>query len=115
MSRPRSETFGLGATASLVASETRQIVLDRLETVERTTTHDLGQHLMAVEREVDRNDLGDVDGPRPTTVALHHHHLPRLDEHDIIEYDSSEHEVEIGPNFDDVTSIVGRLERADSQ
>ncbi|WP_254764422.1 DUF7344 domain-containing protein [Natrinema marinum] len=115
MSRSRTETLEFSTIAFLLASETRRRTLSRLRTVGRTTTRDLGHHLAAIERGIDFADLEAAEGPRTVTIELHHDHLPRLDEHGVVEYDSAESQVETGPNFEEVAPIVQRFERTDSR
>lgn len=115
MSHPPSEIPEFSAIASLFADETRRRVLFRLRTVGRTTAPDLGRYLAAVDRGVDPGEVDEIDGPRPATIALYHDHLPRLDEHGVVDYDRTAGEITPGPNFDEVEPIVASLERAAEQ
>ena len=42
-------------------------------------------------------------------VAMHHVHLPKLEEYGFIEWDRDTHEVRKGPNFDEIRPVLELL------
>lgn len=53
-----------------------------------------------------------TDDVRAIYLTLYHNHLPRLEEADVVKYDSNVGTVSPGQNFD---ALVGMLERTDEQ
>lgn len=111
MSQSRRRTLEIRTILTLLSNDTRRAVLHRLRRVERTTVPALGRHV------TDRSDGRGQASPnrRDTTIALVHNHLPRLDTHDVVEYDRSEGTVTPGPNFDEIATFLDRVERDDER
>lgn len=107
MSQSQTETLEIEAIHALFSSCTRRAVLRRLRRVERTTVSALGRDVTDCTggREAGSSNRRDV------TIALIHNHLPRLDAHDVVEYDRSEQTVTPGPNFDEIEPFLDRFER----
>jgi hypothetical protein len=90
-----------------VASELRQAVLDVLLTADEEA---IG--LEGLAREIAGSPTA-IEGTttRPDSlerlkIALLHHHLPRLDDEEIVEFDVVSRTVESGPHIDDVEPLV---------
>lgn len=71
---------------SLLADPHRRIVLKRLDRASNDLTIEtLADHV--VSELTDDGTLGTDDERRRALFALHHNHLPRLDDHGVLEYD----------------------------
>ncbi|WP_438267525.1 DUF7344 domain-containing protein [Haladaptatus halobius] len=90
----------------LLADAQRRALL-RYFTDEDTDSAELAELVDHVHEEVDN-----VTAPRQTRIALIHIHLPKLAEHDIIEYDQREHTVHYwgGTNLEALLGVATRLE-----
>lgn len=70
---------------SLLADPQRRIVIERLDrTSSDVTIEVLADHVVA---ELNDGTLEAAAERRRALFALHHNHLPRLDDHGILEYD----------------------------
>lgn len=91
---------------SLLASSQRRCVLSLCAENEALTVEKLGRKVAAMEGiETD----GTSDAPDRLLVSLVHNHLPRLDDHDAIDYDREAGEVTPGDRFDEIVSVLERL------
>lgn len=80
----RSE-LSLEERFSLLADPHRRIVIDRLNGASSEVTIEaLADHVIA---QLNDGALEIDDERRRTLFALHHNHLPRLDDHGVLEYD----------------------------
>ncbi|QSW99207.1 DUF7344 domain-containing protein [Haloterrigena alkaliphila] len=93
---------------SLLADESREYLLWHLSAVEETTTDAAAEGIAACKSETGAEPR--EDGRRSIAVRLVHDHLPRLDRHDVVDYDPATDEIERGPNFDDLEPYVADLE-----
>ncbi|SIR92648.1 hypothetical protein SAMN05421858_4594 [Haladaptatus litoreus] len=49
------------------------------------------------------------DGDREHVIALHHIHLPRLEDHDLVTWDQKTDTVTKGPQFDEIEPLLTDL------
>lgn len=88
---------------SLLADGVREYVLRRLSKTGRTTVSEIADRIttttddqvVAVERV--RTEI---------TIQLVHNHLPRLDQHDVVDYDDSSGVITTGSNFGELEPYV---------
>ncbi|QLK26573.1 hypothetical protein HYG81_02865 [Natrinema zhouii] len=109
MSHSQSKSLEAETIWTLCSNPTRQSVLDVLRTVERATPEELAHRLVRSDRDLESDDSGPT-AKRTITIALIHSHLPQLDAHDVVDYQGPETAVTPGEHFDDLVSVLDRLE-----
>ncbi|WP_238593297.1 DUF7344 domain-containing protein [Natronobacterium lacisalsi] len=90
----------------LSESRRRQVLYYFLQT-EHATVNELAHRLVSRERNV---PIDSIDSGETTeiTIALHHKHLPKLERHDVIEYDEHSDDVVRGSGFEGMAEFVRR-------
>lgn len=106
--QPQSATLERETVYSLLSDSVREYLLCYLSVVERTTTSEAAERIAAWKRETAVGTTDDVSSA--VTIELVHNHLPRLDQHDVIDYDRSAEEITPGSNFEDVEPYVADLD-----
>lgn len=86
----------------------RQLLRILRESPTPLTTYELARRIGADEHE--EPSKTDVKTVR---IALHHHHLPRLDAADVVEYDRTGETVRPGLNFDASVRVLESVSSAD--
>lgn len=107
MSQSQPQTLETQTIHLLLSNDIRRAVVCRLQQVETTTAPALGRH---VTDSADDSATARLDR-RTATIALIHNHLPRLETHDVVEYDRSETTVTHGPTFGEIESFLDQFER----
>lgn len=95
-----SQTDGLRPETihSLLADSVRKQLLQFLSSVGSATVREFAKRIVARQRET-ASDF-EAQTVRSVVVRLVHNHLPRLAEHDVVDYDRSRDRVAPGANFD---------------
>ena len=88
----------------LINQQRRQIIRRVADTPDGTTVEQLVQHL----RGTDSPHSGGPGGPQG--IELHHVHLPKLDEANVIEYDTDHGTVDRGGELRDVLGLLEVIE-----
>lgn len=109
MSRSRPLALEIETVYALLADERFRAALETLRAAERTSPDELGRRLAAPDRSLEVSAAGDTDR-RAITVELIHYYLPKLDDHDVVEYDRSDATVTTGANFDDIEPFLDGIE-----
>jgi len=107
--RPQSTTLDVETIHTLLSSRTRRAALEILRTVDRTTPQELSRQIASSAHNYETADAGPTTR-RSISIALVHNHLPRLDAHDVVDYRHQDSVVTPGANFDDLESVLARLE-----
>lgn len=93
---------------SLLADRVREQLLGYLTVVGRTTISDAAERIAEWQRETIATSL--EDRQQTVTIELIHNHLPRLSQHDVVEYDRSSEAILPGSNFEAVEPYVSDLD-----
>ncbi|WP_254768972.1 DUF7344 domain-containing protein [Salinilacihabitans rarus] len=115
MAKLDGESLGRETVHELLSDARRErllaALLDAESESERATASAtaLARRVAAREREVAPDAVDDAALER-VAVALVHHHLPRLDDHGIVDYDPQSHEVTPAENVDALEPFVGSLD-----
>ncbi|MFP8951425.1 hypothetical protein ACLI4Z_00440 [Natrialbaceae archaeon A-arb3/5] len=98
-----SETHGAmrDRTYSILANPRRRYLLCQLASGERTTVDELVRKLLRWERDEPLEEIEPSVRNR-LRISLVHNHLPRLDEHDVIEYAPQAETVVMRAELDEV-------------
>lgn len=91
----------------LSASRRRHVLYYLLDEAESTTLGDLAEHLAAIENDKPRRAVSASERKR-VYIALYQCHLPKLDDADVIDFDSDRGTVDRGAN---AASLVDYLPR----
>ncbi|AGB31403.1 hypothetical protein C488_00442 [Natrinema pellirubrum DSM 15624] len=113
MSRSRQTALETETIYTLLADETHRAVLEALRADEPASPDELGRRLAASDRSLEESTAGWTDR-RAITVELIHYYLPKLDDHDVVEYDRSDATVTTGPNVDDIAPLLDGIETVSS-
>lgn len=81
-----ANTVAVEDALNVLKSPDRRRILEYLddESVESTTVEELASHLATAESDPDRSESRDE---RTLAMRLHHIHLPKLDDHGVLEYE----------------------------
>lgn len=102
--RPRSDGLERTTVYELLADRVRQQLLGVVAIVDRTTVSAAADRIATGVDDVgERTRTADAE---VVAVELVHNHLPRLDRHDVVDYDRREGTIEPGPHFSDVEPLV---------
>ncbi|SEP81462.1 DUF7344 domain-containing protein [Natrinema salaciae] len=104
MTQSRLESLEVDAVCTILSDATRRSIVCYLREVESATARELAGQLASSDGH-GADDAGH-DSRRTALVELVHVHLPRLAEHDIVEYDDPAEEVTLGSNVDEVEAFV---------
>ena len=106
---PQPNTLERETVYSLLSDDTREYLLWYLSKTDRTTVGEAADRIAAWKR---RSGLetADYGSKRDLRIQLHHDHVPRLEQYDVIDYDRSSGEIVPGPNFDDLEPYVADLD-----
>lgn len=106
----QSETTALdpGTVRTIVSHRYRRYLLLELEATEPTPVDDLVRRLAARDPEHASGSL-DRSARREIAIGLVHNHLPRLDAHDVLEYDPESNEVVLTLDVDEKRSLESAL------
>lgn len=99
----QSKTTSLNGEAArmIVAHPYRRFLVVELEPGETVSVTEAVHEVASRDPNVSSADAAlDESVRRRITIDLVHNHLPRLDEHDIVEYDSAGNEVALATGFD---------------
>ena len=88
----------------LINQQRRQIIRRMADTPDGTTVEQLAQHLRGTD-----SPHGGEPG-EPQDIEIHHVHLPKLDEANVIEYDTDHGTVDRGGELPDVLSLLEVIE-----
>ena len=102
------ETLERETVYSLLADRVREYLLCHLTAVDRTTVSDAADRIAAWCREA--GDDVAAHGRQAIAVQLVHNHLPRLVQHDVVDYDRANDEIALGRNFEDLEPFVEPVE-----
>ena len=97
---------------SVLGKTRRRFVLYYLLSNEYTDIDSLSVQIAAWEEEESVTSV-DEAARRRVKISLHHNHLPRLERHDIVEFDVRSGDVVRSDGFDDVRPTVERLRESD--
>ena len=93
-----SHSLGTSELSRTLTAVRRRYVLEYL------TAHDEVLTLEELAEWVATQDEGDVTDAEAVAIALHHWHLPKLTEADLVDYDSTTRTVEPGSKLGDVSA-----------
>ncbi|WP_265108804.1 DUF7344 domain-containing protein [Halosolutus halophilus] len=110
MTYPEPTALDPETACALLADSRRQLVLSHLDPGERATVTELVDEIAAWER-TEQSDAGDPIDRRRIEISLVHKHLPRLADHDVVDYRPESNEVVLTTPIDDGVPIEGALER----
>lgn len=98
-------TLSISEIGTVVSAERRQRVIRALRAKEDVTLRHLSENLAEAEQ----------GHRKPVYVSLHQHHLPKLDEKDIVGYQDDRKVISRGDNFREIDKALRLLEnRQDS-
>lgn len=106
---PQPDTLERQTVYSLLADRTREYLLWHLSVVDRTTTREAAAGIRELRRETVA-DASRVPDRQSIVIELTHDHLPRFDEHGVVDYERSSGEIAPGRNFSDLEPYVADLE-----
>ncbi|MFC4543047.1 hypothetical protein ACFO5R_14050 [Halosolutus amylolyticus] len=109
MTRPEPTALESATVSALLADPDRQRVLSYLDPGKRATVEELVDELAARERTEPSADGGPGDRSR-IAVSLVHHHLPRLDDHDVVDYRPASNEVVLTTPIAELVPTEGAFE-----
>ncbi|RKD95259.1 DUF7344 domain-containing protein [Halopiger aswanensis] len=107
MTSERMQPAMVDRVYDLLSDRRRRHLLYLLLDGDRLPVDEIALRLAAWEGETPLPAVED-DRRRRIATALRHNHLPRLADHDVIEYDPDGETVAPGPDFDAVESVVRR-------
>lgn len=107
MTSERIQPATVDRVYDLLSDRRRRHLLYLLLDADRLSIDEIALRLAAWEGETPMTAVED-DRRRRIGTALRHNHLPRLADHDVIEYDPDRETVVPGPDFDTVDSFVRR-------
>lgn len=90
---------------TLINNERRRLVVDAIEKGDVVRLGDLARAIATAENEVDEKWL-DASDRKAVYVALYQVHLPRLDEMDVVDFDSDRGTIRAGHCFDSAKAIL---------
>lgn len=76
----------------LLASERRRLLLTVLENRESTAT--LDDLAAAIADRENEREMANGEAVERVKLTLHHNHLPKLDEHDVVDYHPESHRID---------------------
>lgn len=97
---------------SLLRSPRRRYIVSYLSDEGEGDVEDLAARIATREREQSA-DAVEAEARRRVAVALVHDHLPRLADHDVVEYDPESGAVASGAELDDLASILSRYQASE--
>lgn len=98
---------------ALCAEPRRQICRTMVEGDGSTTLAALSEEIEIADGSGNEPFYEDGRESDPTTVELHHVHLPLLDDAAILEYDSADREVRPGPELQTANNVISAIETDD--
>lgn len=107
MTSERMQPATVDRVYDLLSDRRRRHLLYLLLDADRLPVDEIALRLAAWEGETPMTAVDD-DRRRQIATALRHNHLPRLADHDVIEYDPDRETVAPGSDFDTVESFVRR-------
>ncbi|OAQ54219.1 hypothetical protein HTG_01405 [Natrinema mahii] len=113
MSCPQQTTLETETVYTLLADERLRAVLESLRAAAPASPDELERRLAASDSSLEASAAGDADH-RAIAIELIHYYLPKLDDHDVVEYDRSDATVTTGSNFDDLEPFLDRIETGSS-
>ncbi|MFC6717327.1 hypothetical protein ACFQGT_05450 [Natrialbaceae archaeon GCM10025810] len=105
------DTLDRQTVYDLLSSASREHLLSCLSALESVPPDDAARRIAARERGTSRAAVSD-DAATAARISLEHAHLPRLTQHDVVEYRPPDGAIEPGPNFDDLEPFVAPLDPA---
>lgn len=96
----------------LLGDPRRRFTLYYLLSNEYTNVDSLSLQIAAWEQSETVASVGE-EGRQSVEISLYHNHLPRLADHDVVEFDSRNGDIVRSDAFDDVRPVVERLRTAD--
>lgn len=106
---PQPDALERQTVYSLLADRTREYLLWHLSVADRTTTREAAAGIRELRRETVA-DASRVPDRQSIVLELTHDHLPRLDEHGVVDYERSSDEIDPGRNFSDLEPYVADLD-----
>lgn len=107
MSTTHSSSLDLDTTFGLLSSSRRRYLLYHFLESEYGTVEKLAQWIAAWEQDVSPRAVSDEDR-RDVAISLVHDHLPRLADHDVVDYDARNGDVVAAEHFADIQPYVER-------
>lgn len=101
---PTHRPFPQYVVHEVLAAERRRAVLAVLEARETPIVLERLARAVTAQERGTRPTRVSIESVEATTLTLHHTHLPKLVEHDVVEYDTTAKVVDTGANFDNVAT-----------
>lgn len=107
-------SLSLNTLFQLLSNHRRRIVLaDLLAHESKLTVNDLTEEIVVQEQDAPVTEVPSEVLTR-TRIALHHNHIPKLDETPLIEYDRERNIVEPTEQLEELEPFLSRVVEADS-
>ncbi|MCU4802054.1 hypothetical protein OB920_16885 [Halobacteria archaeon HArc-gm2] len=100
--------------SAVLGKSRRRLALYYLLSNEYTDIDSLSVQLAAWERDESVTSV-DEAARRQVKISLHHNHLPRLEQHGVLEFDVRSGDVVRSPGFEDLRPAVERLRATDEK
>lgn len=102
-----TSNLDMDAMTHLLSNSRRRAVL---EVLSESETADLGSIAEAIAEMEEHSDK--TEGRERAYIALHQCHAPKLDDHEVVDYDEDRKRVTVDENFGEVTEAKSALEKA---
>lgn len=103
--RKTEEGIDIDCLHAVLDNPRRRLVVDVVTEVGAVTMRDLATQVVARERDVPPHAVTD-DQRREVTIALHHVHVPKLADADLVEYDSRSGMLALTPKAESIVPTL---------
>lgn len=100
--------------SAVLGQSRRRLALYYLLSNEYTDLDSLSVQIAAWERDESVTSVGEA-ARRQVKISLHHNHLPRLEQHGVLEFDVRSGDVVRAPGFEELRPAVERLRATDEK
>ncbi len=110
----QSKASRMEAACSLLAESERRFLLYQLAEAGSATLDDLMHQILVWEQD---GSSAAVDSERKQRcyIAMVHNHLPRLADHDIVEYDLRSGDVVLSSGFEDIRPLLDQFRQTEEE